>query len=304
MASGEKGKLNMVTQYIFNVKVNFVASMQEVLKRVDALINNGSFNYICTTNPEFILAAQKDAEFKDLINKSDLSLPDGSGLLFAKKYLEETHLLPKGFYSIRCFFAGIKLGLGAFLGKVQLDQKVTGVSLVDHLCKISCKNDYTIYLLGGWPKSKLGKPLLGEYNVAQEAAEALRSKYPGINIVGASSKYKYTQSDDEINLREIHSCMKDHNLEHIDIILVAYGHGNQEKWLTRNGKKVPVRLGVGVGGTFDYLAGYQSIPSEYIKSNNLEWLYRLFTQPWRISRILKAFPLFPILVYLSSIKQK
>jgi len=87
----------------------------------------------------------------------------------------------------------------------------------------------------------------------------------------------------------------------IDVMFVAYGHPNQEKWIARNLKKVPVKVAIGVGGTFDYIIGQKKRAPHFILNSSFEWLYKLVTQPWRMRRVIKAFPEFPLRVFFESI---
>jgi N-acetylglucosaminyldiphosphoundecaprenol N-acetyl-beta-D-mannosaminyltransferase len=97
--------------------------------------------------------------------------------------------------------------------------------------------------------------------------------------------------------------MREKGVSNIDILLVAYNHGYQDKWIVRNAYKIPATVSMGVGRTFALLTGYQPKDPVYIENLNLSWLYRLFTQPARYKRILKAFPLFPIKLYENNLKQ-
>lgn len=51
------------------------------------LLDKPGFHYVVTPNPEFILAAKKDDAFRDVLNKADLALPDGIGVVYASKIL-------------------------------------------------------------------------------------------------------------------------------------------------------------------------------------------------------------------------
>ena len=74
-----------------------------------------------------------------------------------------------------------------------------------------------------------------------------------------------------------------------DIIFVALGFPQQEEWITKYMDEFSNGLFMGVGGSFDVLAGeVKRAPQIWIKLN-LEWLYRLFQQPSRVKRIFKVF---------------
>lgn len=69
---------------------------------------------------------------------------------------------------------------------------------------------------------------------------------------------------------------------------MAYGPITQEKWIAENLSKLNIKLAVGVGGSFDYIAGVKKAPLKFIRYSGLEWLWRLFTQPKRVNRIWQA----------------
>src|SRR3972149_6739156 len=59
----------------------------ETLECIAAFIAEGRPHQVCTVNPEFVMAAQDDAEFMSILQNADLCLPDGVGLLWAAKSL-------------------------------------------------------------------------------------------------------------------------------------------------------------------------------------------------------------------------
>lgn len=64
---------------IFGVKIDDV-NMDEAVSKVHVWLQGKAKKYIVTPNPEFIMTAQDDPEFKKILNKADLSIPDGVGL--------------------------------------------------------------------------------------------------------------------------------------------------------------------------------------------------------------------------------
>ncbi len=293
--------------YIGGVKVNFGNTIQDVLEFVDKIVKDSiSFgHYICTTGPEFVMTAQKDAEFKKIINDSDLSLPDGYGVVLARKYLEiiGSKKYPNSrLYKIaHNFIIGISLGVSSFQKREMLNrEKITGVEIFKRITEISAKRRYKIFLLGGRKKNSIGRQDASK-DVSRELGDKVRSLYPNIEIIGASSQFSSQPVDDKSTLEYIHQCMKRQGIDNIDILFVAYGHPRQEKWIFRNSKSIPAKISIGVGGTFDYLTGYVRECPSLIQHFGLEWLYRLCIQPWRIGRIFAAFPTFPLFVYKKSI---
>jgi N-acetylglucosaminyldiphosphoundecaprenol N-acetyl-beta-D-mannosaminyltransferase len=77
-------------------------------------------------------------------------------------------------------------------------------------------------------------------------------------------------------------------------LLVAYGAPLQERWIERNARLVGVPVQVGVGGVLDFAAGRSPRAPVWIRRIELEWAYRLLTEPWRWRRQL-ALPRFALL---------
>ena len=71
---------------ILGVRVDNVRE-EETLSRIEAFIEEGRPRQLVTVNPEFVVMAQEDLEFRDILNGADLALPDGVGLLWASKLL-------------------------------------------------------------------------------------------------------------------------------------------------------------------------------------------------------------------------
>ncbi len=259
------------SRQILNIRVDFL-NKDEVLSRIDGLLSKGmpeiSPQILCTTNPEFILAAQKDPEFADIINNSFLSVPDGVGVLYAKLFLD----IVRGIIPHTIF-----------------PQRVSGADLIYDCCSLAESKGYNVFLLGGWPTDFWGRPLKNPgFDLATEAANSLKEKYPNLNIIGSTSKFGPNTSDDAETLKYIQEQMKIHGVSHIDMLFVCYGHSKQEKWLQRNMSFIPAKLGLGLGGTFDFVSGRKSRAPLWLQKMHLEWLYRLITQPWRIKRVLKS----------------
>ena len=80
-----------------------------------------------------------------------------------------------------------------------------------------------------------------------------------------------------------------------DLLFVAYGAPAQDLWIARNLERLGVPVCMGVGGTFDFIAGVAPRAPLWMRQKGLEWLYRLWKQPWRWRRML-ALPHFAVLV--------
>lgn len=153
--------------------------------------------------------------------------------------------------------------------------KVTGVDLLAELCQKSAEKGYRLYFLGGAP------------GVAEEAAERLRLRYPGCNIVGARHGF-FPESDDDVVASEVAAARP-------DILFVAMGMPRQERFYLRTASITGARVGMGVGGSFDVFSGRVKRAPTLWQKLKLEWLWRALLNPSKI-RNLKNLPRFVTLV--------
>jgi len=168
---------------------------------------------------------------------------------------------------------GISLVVIGHLTSRKLTERVTGVDLCDRLAEEASKTGWRIYMLGAKP------------GVAATAAEKLKSKYPGLHISGVSSADPGDVRENDIN--NIISAKT-------NILLVAYGSPAQELWIKKHQKALGHIVTIGVGGSFDFIAGTTKRAPKFIQKIWLEWLWRLIMQPSRWRRML-ALPKFAIL---------
>ncbi len=283
---------------ILGVKVNIGVTMDEVVSVIEEAIRNGGSQIVCTTNPEFILEAQEDEEFRNIINNSLVSTPDGNGVIFAVSYIDTIKNLHRNFlFPLNAFIRGF------FVPFKRVDKSITGVDLMMKLCEVSEQKQYTIFLLGGRPQDRLGRMKSVDYDLATKTAERLLKKYPKLKIIGSTSAFNSYDEDDLTTLSFIQEKMKEHDIKSIDMLFVAYGHPKQEKWLYRNINKIPSKIGIGVGGSFAYISDDVRTPPNVFKSMKMEWFYRLLIQPWRVRRIFKALVIFPVQIYIETIRK-
>jgi N-acetylglucosaminyldiphosphoundecaprenol N-acetyl-beta-D-mannosaminyltransferase len=113
--------------------------------------------------------------------------------------------------------------------------------------------------------------------VAERAGASLMRRYDGLVIAGTHAGSPDPAHDEAI-LRRIEAA------EPFDVLLVAYGAPGQETWMARNASRLRVPLVMGVGGTFNFLAGESRLPPRAVKRAGLIWLWRLATEPWRWRR--------------------
>lgn len=144
-------------------------------------------------------------------------------------------------------------------------EKVTGVDLVEQLCQRSADKGYRLYFLGGEP------------GVAEQAAEKLRLKFPGCNIVGTRHGF-FPASDDELVAAEV--------AEHRpDILFVAMGMPRQEQFYLKTFGITRAPVGIGVGGSFDVFSGRVRRAPILWQRLRVEWLWRALVSPSKFKRL-------------------
>lgn len=173
---------------------------------------------------------------------------------------------------------GIGVVMASRLAGLEAPERVTGVELLHDLVEAS--NDETgFFFYGSAP------------GVAEQAVANLQSKVKPFLCAGILDGYV---QDPEIVLVEIEKSRP-------QILFVALGSPRQESFLSQHRErleKAGVRLGVGVGGSFDVYAGTVERAPAWVQKVHMEWLYRLLKQPSRWRRML-ALPRFAMRVLVA-----
>lgn len=166
--------------------------------------------------------------------------------------------------------------LAARLTGQKLPQRVTGVDTVETLCR-QIGPESPVFLLGAAP------------GVAEKAAEVLKARNPKLVIAGTHAGSP-SDSDAPAILEKIRS-------SGAVLLLVAFGAPAQDLWIAKHLAEMPsVRVAMGVGGTFDFLAGVQKRAPGWMRSIGLEWLWRFGQEPRRAGRMWRAVVVFPWMV--------
>lgn len=159
---------------------------------------------------------------------------------------------------------------------VVLEERVGGSDLIWSLCRLAANSGHSVFLLGG------------EEGIAPAAAAKLQALYPSLQVGGA-----YAGSPSPAEEQFIVDLVRQSGA---DIVFVAFGAPAQDVWLARNLVETGACCGIGVGGTFDYVAGRARRAPYWMRDRGLEWLWRLVRQPRRWKRML-ALPAFVWLVW-------
>ena len=143
--------------------------------------------------------------------------------------------------------------------------RVAGIELGENLFKLSAELGWKVFLYGGEP------------GVADLAAEKLTAKYPNLIICGTNNGF---EKDNQVVVNKINDCGA-------ELLIVCLGVPRQEKWMRDNIDKLNVKLMAGLGGSIDGYAGIVKRAPKLFLKLNLEWFYRLITDPRRIKRMMK-----------------
>ena len=239
---------------ILEVKVDNL-ERKEILDKISCFLSEDKFYQIATINPEFILKAQKDNEFKNILNNCDLNIADSIGIRFTFWRFGE---------KLKC--------------------RMMGIDLMMEILKISNEKKLRIYLaansggLSGWEETK----------------KAILKIYPDLEIYGTNincHSWLDQESTQSINV-SVDSRFRGNDIV-ADIVFCNFGVPFQEKFLNSL-KCANIKLAVGVGGSFDYMTGKLKRAPKWMQFFGVEWLWRLILQPKRIGRIFNAVVIFPI----------
>jgi N-acetylglucosaminyldiphosphoundecaprenol N-acetyl-beta-D-mannosaminyltransferase len=165
-----------------------------------------------------------------------------------------------------------------------LRERVTGIDLIEPLAERSARHgDLRFFFFGGAP------------GVAERAAIALRQRHPGAAIAGTRDGYFAPGQSPTIVASIVAS--------KANVLLVGLGSPKQEYWLEENLAATGCGVGIGVGGSFDVLAGTVSRAPRLWRRAGLEWLYRLIREPSRWRRQL-ALPRFAVAAAREALTQR
>lgn len=182
-----------------------------------------------------ILSSYKNSKYKKALQDASLVYPEGIGAVI----------------------------ISMITGK-RLKQKTTLMDFIYEILNYTEKNNLSIYILGGKPKT------------VEKAFKKIKSKFPNLRFSGNHHGY-FKQYQEEYIVNEI-------NTGQTDVLFVALGSPRQELWIDRNMKKINARAFFGIGGSIDQLAGVIPRAPRWMHENGLEWAFRLMVEPKRLWR--------------------
>jgi len=213
-------------------------SMERSVERVSELIGAGRPRRVITLNPEILYRAVL----------SDHSLFD---------LINKADLVTADGEGI--VWAGRVAG-------TPFPERVTGIDLMLRLVERAATEGWKIYLLGAAP------------GVAEEAAEKLTRRFPGLQVAG--TRHGYFKPDEEAGIAQ---AIKQTAPQ---LLFVALGAPAQEMWIDRHIEDIGPVVAVGVGGSLDVISGRVARQPLWMQKLKIEWLGRLISEPSRWRRML------------------
>ena len=211
---------------------------EKFYKKIRSSIIKENKMFIITANPETIMIAEKDQEFKNIIlNEKTTVVADGIGIIKGAKMLN-----------------------------IPLEHRVLGIELAVKTLEYCNELKKSMYLFGA------------KEEVIQKLKVKIKDDYPNVKLLGSVNGY--VENKDKI-FEEIEK-------KSPDVILIALGIPAQEKIIFKHYDKFSKGIFIGVGGSFDVISGTKKRAPKLFLKLNLEWLYRIITEPKRLKRFFNS----------------
>ena len=160
---------------------------------------------------------------------------------------------------------GMPIVLLSKLLRRPLPARVTGADMVPAICRRCAEEGLSVYVLGG------------DKDAVEEAFRKLKVESLKLKVVGIDPAFVKLDEDQPEIVERINAAKP-------DILFVALGNPKQELWMGRNKAKVDAGVMIGIGGTFNFIAGRVKRAPRWMQKSGLEWVYRIVQEPGRLWR--------------------
>lgn len=159
---------------------------------------------------------------------------------------------------------GISILWAAKVLGLPIKERVTGIDLFLNLVKVASEKGYKIYLFGA------------KEEVVRKVKKVFEEEYPTLQIVGYRNGYFTEEDEPEI--------VKNMAESGADMMFVAFSSPKKEYWINKYIDQLNIPFVMGVGGSFDVVAGVTERAPKWVQIRGFEWLYRLVQEPRRMWR--------------------
>lgn len=221
----------------------------EAVDWIEAMARTRTLGYVTAAAVHLVMLAQEDPAVRTAVQGAALVLPDGQPLVWALRALR----------------------------RGDIHSRVYGPDLMLACCERAAASGTRMYLYGGRSEGALVTLVL-----------ELRTRYPGIQIVGASSPPHVDGVPGapyrELSEEEERRIVEEINGSGAEIVWVGTGQPHQELWMARMRSQLAAPMLIGVGAAFDFHAGLVAQAPVWMGRHGLEWAFRLAREPRRLWR--------------------
>lgn len=191
--------------------------------------------------------------------------PNAHHVVLLQRDLQFKHIYESAFLVVA---DGVPLLWAGELLHERLRGRVNGTDLLEELCAVSARIGLRVFLLGG------------REGAADAAAAALQSRSRGLQICGTYCPPVGFERDPAENAKIVDTI----NAAKPDIIFVGLGAPKQEYWMYANRARIDAGVALGIGVSFELVAGIVPRAPKWMQVSGLEWLFRLCSEPSRLWR--------------------
>lgn len=160
---------------------------------------------------------------------------------------------------------GIGTVISAKMLGTPVKEKIAGIEVMEELIKLCEAQNKSVYLLGA------------KQEILNQCIVNLINKYPKLNIIGSHNGY--------FNLDDCEAILNDIEKKQPYCVFVAMGAPRQENFIVKYMHRLPCKIFMGVGGSFDIFSGNMKRAPKWMIKLGIEWVYRVAKEPWRLKRL-------------------
>jgi len=213
-----------------------------LLDRIAESVRSRDRCWIVTLNVHSLCLADRNPDFRTVLRQADITTADGVPIVWISRLIGRP-----------------------------LAGRVTGSDLLLPLAERAAAESWRLFFCGGEP------------GVAERVTEFLRARSPGLKVAGCASPF-FADANALVDRSANATLLAAIRRAAPDVLLVAFGQPKQERWIHAHlsSGELGVPVAIGVGGSFDFLAGRQHRAPRWMRRGGLEWVYRMLTQPARL----------------------